>query len=214
MTHDPRNRLSRTSERVKAYTDAVVAIAQTLLILPLLESVSEAKAHHLTTAQWLTENSDSAIWLAISFGLIGSFWVIHHRVFEHVEHLSDRLMGLNFVWMMGIVIFPVIAAVLGLSPADTVQKVLYIGGLLLCSLAMNGMVVIINRDPRIREDLPQLQAGNVAASFAQTLLYALALIPALLIPGGLGYMALAVLALMPLVVRLLIPLIRRWGLGA
>ena len=213
MTADPRRQLSRTSERLKAYTDAVVAIAQTLLILPLLESVSEAKAHHLTTPQWLTENTDAIIWLVMSFVLIGSFWVTHHRVFEQVEHLTGRLIGLNFMWMLGIIFFPVIAAVLGLSPSDETQKVLYIGCLLMCSVAMNGMVVLINRDARLREDQPQLGAGSVAASFGQTILYVLALLLALQIPGGAGYFALGVLALMPVAVRLLMPLVRRWGLG-
>ncbi len=36
------------AERLKAFCDAVVAIAMTLLILPLMESVGDAAADHLT----------------------------------------------------------------------------------------------------------------------------------------------------------------------
>lgn len=212
MTHRERS-LLRSAERLRAYTDAVVAIAQTLLILPLLESVSEARAHHLTTAHWLNENSDAVIWLTLSFVLIGTFWVIHHRVFEHVEHPTEALQGLNFLWMFTIVIFPVIAALLGLEPADSVQKMLYIGCMLVCSLAMNSMVLLVNRDPRIRGELPPLGAGNVAASLSQTVLYLVALFVALGIAEGEGYLALMLLALMPLLVRLLIPVVKRLGLG-
>lgn len=213
MRFTSRNSVSRSPERLKAYTDAVVAIAQTLLILPLLESVSEARAHHLTTAQWLTANGDAVIWLAVSFVLIGTFWASHHRVFEYVEHPSEVLQSLNFVWMFAIVCFPVIAAVLGLGEPDAVQKILYVGCMLVCSLAMNGMVWQIARDPRIRGEQPPVAAGTIAVSFSLTLLYALGLLLALLIPGGTGYFALFVLILMPVAVRSLVPLIRRWNLG-
>ena len=213
MTVESRNSVGRSPERLKAYTDAVVAIAQTLLILPLLESVSEAKLHHLTTAQWLSENSDAVLWLGVSFVLIGTFWVSHHRIFEHVEHPTEMLQSLNFLWMFCIVCFPVIAAVLGRDTADAVQKALYIGCMLVCNLAMNGMVWQIARDPRIRGDLPPLTARIVAVSFSLTLMYAVSLVLALLIPGGLGYFALFILAFMRPLVGWFVPLVKRWNLG-
>lgn len=214
MTDAPVRPVVSTSERLKAYTDAVVAIAQTLLILPLLESVSEAKAHHLTTGQWLTENGDSVLYLIMSFVLIGTFWLAHNRVFEHIEYPSETIRGLNFVWMLGIVLFPVISAVLGLEPADATQKVLYIGCMLMCSLALNGIVLLSGRHPSVRGELPPLGAKNVAASLSSTLLYLLALLLALLIPGGKGYFALFVMGLMPVMIRLLSPLVRRLNLAA
>ncbi len=40
-------------ERVKAFADAVVAIAMTLLILPLMESIADVAASDLSAAQLL-----------------------------------------------------------------------------------------------------------------------------------------------------------------
>ena len=45
------------TERFKAFVDAVVAIAMTLLILPLMESVSEAASGTLSTAEFFVEHS-------------------------------------------------------------------------------------------------------------------------------------------------------------
>lgn len=77
--HPPRRGRAVSAERpLKTYTDAVVAIAQTLLILPLLESVAAAHAQSWT-AQWLAHERDAVIWFALSFMLIGTFWLEHER---------------------------------------------------------------------------------------------------------------------------------------
>lgn len=189
-------------ERLTAYTDAVVAIAQTLLILPLLESVSEARTHHLTAGQWFAENTDSVIWFGMSFALIWSCWVLHHRIFDHVQHLTTPLQSINAVWMLGIVFLPVSTAIIGLGQTDPTQLALYIGTLLFCSLMMSLMTWQVARNPAISGTRPHLQVPRLATSFAATLTYALALFLALNLPG-LGYLALFSMFLLPLFARAL-----------
>lgn len=53
-------------ERVVFFTDAVVAIAMNLLILPLMESVSEAPEQG-DTAVWLNAHSSQVLSFAMSF---------------------------------------------------------------------------------------------------------------------------------------------------
>src|SRR6478735_6009389 len=67
------------AERLKAFSDAVVAIAMTLLILPLMESVRDVAAHDLSTWEWLNENAGQLLSFALSFVLIANFWLTHHR---------------------------------------------------------------------------------------------------------------------------------------
>lgn len=211
MTEAPQQ-VTGSPERLIAYTDAVVAIAQTLLILPLLESVSDAKAHHLTTSEWFKDNGDLMIWFAMSFGLIWSLWIIHNRVFIHVEKVNGALQTVNLGWLLGIVFLPISTALLGLGKVEPLQISLYIGTLLFCSIMMNLMTWLAIRDPEARGNRFPLTANNLAASLAGTVFYLIAWALALAFPR-LNYFALSIMLLMPLAIRLLRPLVKRLGWG-
>ena len=84
-----------SAERMKFFTDAVVAIAMTLLILPLLESVSEAAKDGVDTATFLGDHGDQIFAFVLSFVIIARFWVSHERLFDSVERWTGWLMVLN-----------------------------------------------------------------------------------------------------------------------
>ena len=72
---------ARSAERMEFFTDAVVAIAMTLLILPLMESVAEAGRDGVTTADYLSEHGGQLFSFALSFVIIASFWAGNHSLF-------------------------------------------------------------------------------------------------------------------------------------
>ncbi len=80
----------RSAERMKFFTDAVVAIAMTLLILPLLESVSAAAGEGLDTADYLHENGSQLFAFVLSFVIIARFWYSHEKLFTSVERWTAR----------------------------------------------------------------------------------------------------------------------------
>ena len=127
---------ARSAERLKFFTDAVVAIAMTLLILPLMESVAEAGRDGVTTADYLHEHGGQLFSFALSFVIIASFWAGHHSLFEHVERYSAALVWLNIAWMFTIVWLPVPTAMVGSMAEDGPQKAIYIGTLLVSSAIM------------------------------------------------------------------------------
>ena len=89
------------ADRVKSFADAVVAIAMTLLILPLMESVGSAVDEHLGTAEWLNENSGLLLSFTLSFVLIANFWMTHHRLFARVHQVTNALVWLTIAcWLM------------------------------------------------------------------------------------------------------------------
>lgn len=57
---EPGEAVDRNAERMKFFTDAVVAIAMTLLILPLLDGVQKAADDGVSTRDFLHDNGTSS----------------------------------------------------------------------------------------------------------------------------------------------------------
>jgi uncharacterized membrane protein len=99
-------------ERLVFFSDAVFAIAITLLVLEIrLPEVSR----ELSNAELLSQLL--ALWrkymsYVISFFVIGSFWQSHHRKFRYIERYTDRLLWLNLWWLMVVAFIPFPTAVL------------------------------------------------------------------------------------------------------
>jgi uncharacterized membrane protein len=183
-----------SAERMKFFTDAVVAIAITLLILPLLDSVSEAASKGVDTAGFLSSHGEEMFTFVLSFVLIARFWVSHERLFAQVENWTGWLMVLNIAWMFTIVVLPVVTAMVGSMETDHLQILLYVGTLLVNSLVMAAMCLVVRHNPEIWTSETKPGFEGLAGSLSVTLLFVVALALALLVPG-VGYLALLVLLL-------------------
>ncbi|WP_457099760.1 TMEM175 family protein [Microbacterium sp. P5_E9] len=192
------------AERLKAFCDAVVAIAMTLLILPLMESVGEAAADHLTSFEWLTQpqNTGQLFSFVLSFVLIANFWLTHHRLFAGIHRVTNGLLWLTIAWMFTIVWLPIPTALLGQLETDAGQEVLYIGTLALTSLVMFLSRLYVLRHPSLH-DIPEsrLRSG-LTADLVTLALFLLALAVALVFKD-VGYWAMFLLLLVAPVHRLI-----------
>jgi uncharacterized membrane protein len=101
-------------ERLVLFSDAVFAIAITLLIIeikvPVLRGV-DATDRALLRA--LFELLPKFIGFLLSFALIGTWWSIHHRMFGHVVRHTPRLIVLNLLFLFSIVLMPFSTGVFG-----------------------------------------------------------------------------------------------------
>lgn len=183
-----------TSERAKAFIDAVVAIAMTLLILPLMESVSEAAGTGMTAFAWLAEHDDQLLSFGLSFAIIAMFWINHHRLFAFVAHVSSGLLWLTMAWLLSIVWLPVATAMSGqFASADLGARIIYIGSMLLTSLLLLAMRLFLRAHPALLEVPPQTLDRGLAVEIAMSALFAVALGASLLVPA-LAYLPLFLLA--------------------
>jgi uncharacterized membrane protein len=190
------------AERLKAFTDAVVAIAMTLLILPLMDSVGQAMDKKLTAWDWVSDEHGAILTFALSFVLIANFWLIQHRLFGRIDRTTPMLLWLTLLWMFTIVWLPVATALTGLEH-DATQKVMYIGGLSLTSLVLLVIQIYVGRHPELHSIPPHQQRHYVANGVAVFAMFLVALAVALLFPV-LNYWPMALLALAPVLGRFIV----------
>ena len=96
--------------RIVAFSDGVFAIAITLLVLNL--EVPE-RLHGADLTKVLLEQWPDLLAYAITFAVIGRFWIVHHRFFASVVGFDGRLLGLNLFYLSWVALFPFSAGVLG-----------------------------------------------------------------------------------------------------
>jgi uncharacterized membrane protein len=108
--------------RIVAFSDGVFAIAITLLVLNLNIETGLPKDK---VAHALWEQRENFVAFAISFAVIGRFWVVHHRFFSEVHSFDGRLISLNLLYLGSIVLIPFSSEVLGKYGGQTPAVVLY-----------------------------------------------------------------------------------------
>lgn len=176
------------------FSDAAVAIALTLLILPLMDGVGEAAREGLDAFGYLGHNFSAVISFVLSFVIIARFWRSHHRLFSVVEREAPGLFWLNMTWLLAIVFLPVATAITGAMPSERPQLTVYIGTMLLASLSLTAMEMVAWRHPETWAEGRQVSRDSIHGSWAMVILMVVALAVALLWPT-VGYWALLLLLL-------------------
>ena len=94
----------RGFDRLVNLSDAVVAIAATLLILPLVDIAGDVDTNDF--GDFLAEHWQQLFAFALSFAVICRFWLVHHAMFARLIGFSRPLLLANFVWMGSIAFLP------------------------------------------------------------------------------------------------------------
>lgn len=129
-------------DRLVAFSDAVVAIAITLVVLPLVDKAMDAES----ASAFFADNVTGMISAALSFVVIAAFWRANHVMFVHA-HGYTRLVGrLQTLWLATIVFLPVATALDLAGPGtDRVGLGAYIGTMLLGGAILRVQTVALQR---------------------------------------------------------------------
>jgi uncharacterized membrane protein len=188
-----------SQERVTAFTDAAVAIALTLLVLPLVETARDSRNIPLHTL--VHEHGGDFLAFIVSFLVIGRFWRVHRRLFEVLTHLDEGLTVLNLAWLFGIVFLPVPTALLvGAKSSTYGGTAVYAVNLLFIGLTALAMTIWVALHPDLWE-------SDAQAPFLRAAVWrgaAACVVIAVVVPAGLwlGPWALLLLLLLPVSQRL------------
>ncbi len=122
-------------ERLVFFSDAVFAVALTLLVLDLSlpDGVAAGRLPAALGALW-----PGMLALLISFFVISFFWRAHHRVFHLIERYDRWLIGLNFLFLLGIVLQPFSTELISRYGTERLAVTLYAG-----LLAVTGLLLTV-----------------------------------------------------------------------
>jgi len=93
-------------ERLVFFSDAVFAIAITLLALEIRLPGGETAMDDARLFAALLEIWPRYLAYALSFLVIGTFWIGHHRKFRHIQRYDRRLILLNLLLLMSVAFIP------------------------------------------------------------------------------------------------------------
>jgi uncharacterized membrane protein len=122
--------------RIVAFSDGVFAIAITLLVLNLGVE-KHVHGDDLWSELWAQRQDLFAY--ALSFAVIGRFWVVHHRFFGEVTGFDGRMIALNLFYLAWIVLIPFSTGVLGDHGGDEPAVLLYAVNLI--GVVLSGMLL-------------------------------------------------------------------------
>ena len=109
-------------ERVLFFSDAVFAIAITLLVVDIRVPISRAG---INAGHELHDAERQILGFAISFLVIGLFWMGHHRLYRYITALDRRLIFLNLLFLGTIAFAPYPTALLFASSTDQVAATVF-----------------------------------------------------------------------------------------
>jgi uncharacterized membrane protein len=184
----------RGIERLIFFTDAVAAIAITLLILPLVDIVTAdgSGAHPVSVEHFLQNNIGQLLAFGLSFVIIARFWIANHGILADTIGSTTLLIWLDIAWVFTIVLLPLPTEITAVYTASELTTTIYIGTCLAGMLLLTAMSVYLYRHPELEKKGKPTSAvqiwgvGSTAAGFL------LAFLLELIVPG-LHYWTLLVL---------------------
>lgn len=146
--------------RVTAFSDAVFAIAMTLLVLDL--RAPDLPAKHSAGDLWhaLAQWSSYAAFV-LSFLVIGIYWLIHHHAFRQIRHVNGTLLWLNLIFLLGVTFIPYPTSVFDHYGDEQPAVMLYAGTMAVVGFVWAALWFYATRDPHLIA--PDADAAEIAA---------------------------------------------------
>jgi len=176
--------------RLEAFSDGVFAIVITLLVLDIRPDLPGG-----TGWAMFVHAGPKILIYALSFILVGLYWVSHHNMLHFVEHTDRLFLWLNLLLLLVVAFIPYPAALLSSTHADTGSLCIYVATLSLANLlgaavwfhATKGHRLVSNRIPpdfvkfvyviHLAPVGVYLLAGLLAWQFREASLFLVALVP-------------------------------------
>jgi uncharacterized membrane protein len=136
-----RRSMSLEFERFAFFSDAVYAIALTLLVVgiavPTIEDIRSSR--QMWEVLWDLRQECATFF--VGFAVIGRYWLAHHRFVAVLKAVDSRLLMLNLVYLAFIAFLPFPTALVGRYEQNVVAFVFF-AGILSCVSALETLLFV------------------------------------------------------------------------
>lgn len=155
-------------DRLCAFSDGVVAIAITLLVLGLeVPSVHEVPEQQLR--EYLVGSLHPLLGFISSFVLIGTYWLQHYAIFHFITRADRGLVALNSLFLLCVSFVPFPTGLQAAYRDDELAIVIYGASQIMCSLTLLALWIYATRDNRlVSKDLSPQAIGSMTRRIALT----------------------------------------------
>jgi len=177
--------------RLEAFSDGVLAIIITILVL-------ELKAPHGEHLADLRPLLPTLLTYLLSFVYVGIYWNNHHHTLHAAKRVSGRVLWANLHLLFWLSLLPFVTAWLGENHFAAVPTALYGGVLLMAAIAywilVRSIIAAGDENLLLAKAIGSDRKGNLSV-----LIYAVSILVALEVPwlAQLGYVGVALMWLVP-----------------
>jgi uncharacterized membrane protein len=176
---------ARATERVITFSDAVVAIAITLLALAL---TPPAGTSHWTDGQFLSAlhaNDSQYFAFLISFVVIGSHWASHRSVTRYMCRLNGTFNRLNMIWLLMMIMTPFATKLLSGQGGSSARYTIYAVIQIIATTCLMLMSRTVARGNLLRRDAPErARQPDIVPYLGLCLIFLLSIPVAFIVPGS------------------------------
>jgi uncharacterized membrane protein len=146
-------------ERIVFFSDAVMAIAITLLAIDIRVPEIDPTLAAVELPAQLAAITPNLLTFFISFIVIGIYWISHHRYFGYIKRYDTRLMLLNLIFLFFIACMPFVASLLGRFSSVPIALIIYTLEVAALGFSMALIWLYASRNHRLIE--ATLDAGTI-----------------------------------------------------
>lgn len=142
-THQKHPKQDFQVERLAFFSDAVFAIAITLLVLEFKVPQVTKTSTYAEIWQEILELKVKFIALLLSFFMIASYWVRHHLLFKHIHDYNKNILLCNLLLLLPVIFFPITTAFFYEAQENDAVRPLAIQFFLINHIAASSLIYIL-----------------------------------------------------------------------
>ncbi len=154
--------------RIEAFSDGVIAVIATIMVLDL--KVPSGEALSALLPQWPT-----FLAYVLSYVYVAIYWVNHHRLFSHARRVSNGLLWANMALLFTLSLVPFATAYLGDHRFGRDATLLYLVVMLLPSATYTTLQTVIRRNGEQDPAALRYHAATTRKGYVATGIYAMGL---------------------------------------